>query len=324
MSDRTVADSAESTLEAGGERKLSPSPRGADADEKPRGKFRAGDYGSWWWALPALGAVFLIHYLATVFGGYYAFTDWNGLSTPNWIGLDNFRAIFADPQMVGAVVNTLVMAVVFVIATNVLGLLFALALNRTLKTRYLLRVLLFAPVVLSALAVSYVFRFIFAQEGALNAVLAAVGLEALQRTWLADPTWAIVAILTVLIWQNTGMTMVIYLAGLATVPQEQEEAAAVDGASVMQRFRHIIVPGIQPAVAIATTMTLVNGLRVFDQVMAMTGGGPFGATDTLATVVYRETFAFGNFGYGAALSLTLTFFVIIAAGLQLYVTRKRD
>ncbi|MDN4477920.1 sugar ABC transporter permease [Demequina sp. SYSU T00039] len=293
------------------------------AESRAQRRFHAGDYGSWWWALPALAMVFCIHYLATAFGGYYSFTDWNGLGPATWVGIDNFVAIFNDPQMAGAVRNTLVIAIVFVVVANVIGLLFALALNRTLKSRYLLRVLLFAPVVLSSLAVSYVFRFIFAQEGALNALLEAVGLESWQRTWLADPTWAIVAIMTVLIWQNVGLTMVIYLAGLATVPQEQEEAAAVDGASMWQRFRHVVMPGIQPAVAIATTLTLVNGLRVFDQVMAMTGGGPFGATDTLATVVYRETFAFGRFGYGAALSLTLTFFVVVAAGFQLYITRRK-
>ena len=274
--------------------------------------------------MPALAAVFCIHYLATVFGGFYAFTDWTGLGDYNWVGIENFRLIFADPAMVLALRNTLFMAVVFVVAANVLGMLFALALNRMLKTRYLLRALLFAPVVLSSLAVAYVFKFIFAFDGPLNGFLASVGLESWQKTWLAEPFWAFVAICVVLIWQNVGLTMVIYLAGLATVPQELEEAAALDGAGVFQRFRNILMPSLQPTIAIATTLTLITGLRVFDQVMAMTAGGPFGATDTLATVIYRETFAFGRFGYGSALALTLSAFVVAAAVLQMYLTRDRN
>ncbi|MFC0681560.1 carbohydrate ABC transporter permease [Lysobacter korlensis] len=281
-------------------------------------------YGSWWWALPSLTFVFLIHYLATIFGGFYAFTDYSGIGGFNWIGVENFVRIFQDPAMVGALRNTLVMAFVFLVVTNVLGILFALALNRLLKTRYLLRVLIFAPVVLSSLAVSYIFKFIFQFNGPLNGFFGFLGLTDWQKTWLADPTFAIVAILVVLIWQNVGLTMVIYLAGLASVPVELEEAAALDGAGVWNRFRNVVLPSIQPSVAIATTLTLISGLRVFDQVMAMTGGGPFGATDTLATVIYRETFAFGRFGYGSALALTLSLFVVIAAVGQLYLTRDRN
>lgn len=313
------------TVEPAGDLAPRSSPPGLATVRRPRRRrWRSGDFASWWWALPGLALILCIHYLATIFGGFYAFTDWTGLGAYNWVGTANFAAIFDDPALVGALRNTLVIAMAFVIFTNILGLGFALALNRGLKTRYVLRVALFAPVVLSSLAVSYIFKFIFAHNGPLNALLGSVGLESWQRTWLGDPQWALVAILAVLVWQNVGLTMVIYLAGLATVSQDQEEAAALDGANLRQRFRHIVFPAIQPSVAIASTLTLVNGLRVFDQVMAMTSGGPFGATDTLATVIYRETFAFGRFGYGAALALTLTLFVVLAAGLQLYATRKRD
>lgn len=303
----------------------SPEAAGAAGRSRPgRRRRRSGEFGAWWWALPGLVLIGCIHYLATIFGGVYAFTDWTGLGDFNWIGIANFSAIFRDPDLVGALRNTLVIAVVFVVLTNLIGFGFGLALNRGLKTRYALRVVLFAPVVLSSLAVSYIFKFIFAQDGPLNALLGAVGLESWQRTWLGDPHWALAAIISVLVWQNVGLTMVIYLAGLATVPPSQEEAAAIDGASSWQRLVHIVIPAVQPSVAIASTLTLVNGLRVFDQVMAMTSGGPFGATDTLATVIYRETFAFGRFGYGAALALTLTVFVVMAAALQLYATRDRS
>jgi raffinose/stachyose/melibiose transport system permease protein len=291
----------------------------------PKKRFSTrGYFGSWWWTVPALTFVLLLHYGATLAGGFYAFTDWAGIGDWNWIGLDNFRQIGAEGALGGALKQTLIITVAFVVFTNLIGLGFALALNRVLRTRYLLRVLLFAPVVLSPLAVGYIFRFIFSQNGPLNVSLESIGLESFTRTWLGIPMWGIIAIVAVMVWQQAGMAMVIYLAGLASVSVAQEEAATIDGANVWQRFWHITLPNIQPAIAIASTLTLITGLRVFDQVMAMTGGGPFGATDTLATVIYRETFAYGKFGYGAALALMMFALVLGAAVMQLWATRARD
>ncbi|MGY1784361.1 carbohydrate ABC transporter permease [Geodermatophilus sp. SYSU D00698] len=279
-------------------------------------------YGRWWWALPAVLAVLLIHYVATAGGAFYAFTDWTGIGDFDFVGLDNFRRIFEDPTLIGSLKNTLFLAFGFLIATNVVGLLLALALNRTLKTRYLLRVLFFMPVVLSPLAVSYIWKFIFDFKGPLNGVLGWFGMA--PKTWLADPTLALWAVLVVMAWQTTGMVMVIYLAGLATVPAEIEEAAALDGASTWRRFRYITLPSIRPSVAIASTLMLIQGLRVFDQVMALTGGGPAGATETLATQVYKETFALSNFGFGAALALLLTLIMLVFSVLQQAATKDRS
>ncbi len=279
-------------------------------------------YGYWWWALPAILMVLAIHYIATAGGAFYAFTDWTGIGDFNFVGLDNFRRIFDDPTLIGSLQNTMFLAFGFLIATNVIGLLLALALNRTLKSRYLLRVLFFMPVVLSPLAVSYIWKFIFDFKGPLNGFIGWLGME--PKTWLADPDLALWAILVVMAWQTTGMVMVIYLAGLATVPQEIEEAAALDGASTWQRFRHITVPSIRPSIAIASTLMLIQGLRVFDQVLALTGGGPAGATETLATAVYKETFALSNFGFGAALALMLTLIILVFSVLQQAATRDRS
>jgi raffinose/stachyose/melibiose transport system permease protein len=278
-------------------------------------------YGYWWWALPAVVMVVAIHYVATAGGAFYAFTNWTGIGDFDFVGLDNFRRIFDDPALLGSLKNTLVLAFAFLIATNVIGLLLALALNRTLKSRYLLRVLFFMPVVLSPLAVSYVWKFIFEFNGPLNDVVGWFGVE--PKLWLADPALAIWAILVVMAWQTTGMVMVIYLAGLATVPQEIEEAAALDGASTWRRFRYITVPSVRPSIAIASTLMLIQGLRVFDQVMALTAGGPNGATETLATAVYKQTFALSNFGFGAALALLLTLIILVFSVLQQAATRDR-
>jgi raffinose/stachyose/melibiose transport system permease protein len=280
-------------------------------------------YGHWWWALPAIVAVLLVHYIGTAGGALFAFTDYTGIGDFNFIGLDNFRQIFEDPTRLGSLRNTLFLAFGFLILTNVLGLVLALALNRTLKSRYVLRALFFLPVVLSPLAVSYIWKFIFEFEGPLNQALGWLGLESLQKTWLADPTLALWCVLFVMAWQTFGLVMVIYLAGLATVPQEIEEAAAIDGAGTWSRFRHITVPSIRPSIAIASTLMLLQGLRVFDQVMALTGGGPAGATETLATQVYKETFALSNFGFGAALALVLTVIMLVFAILQQLAARER-
>jgi raffinose/stachyose/melibiose transport system permease protein len=280
--------------------------------------------GHWWWALPGVALVLGVHYAATAVGGFFAFTDWTGIGSFDWIGLENFRRILGDPTMLGSLSNTLFLAFASVVLTNVFGLAIALGLNRGLRTRYVLRALFFMPVVLSPLAVAYIWKFVFEYEGPLNAVLRSVGLDALVRPWLAEPTWSIWAVLIVIVWQQTGFAMVIYMAGLAAVPVELDEAAAMDGATLWQRFWSVTLPCIRPAVAIATTLGLVNGLRIFDQIMALTGGGPAGATETLATQVYKESFALGNFGYGAALALLLTVIILGFAVIQQRVTQDRE
>lgn len=278
--------------------------------------------GHWWWSLPAVLLAGGVIYATTISGAFFAFTNWTGIGDFDFIGFQNFVKIFQTPELVGALLNTVVLAAGFVVLANVLGLLFALALNRTLKSRYLLRVLLFMPVVVSPIAVSYIWKFIFFWDGALNQGLRALGLTNLQQDWLANPAFAIWCILLVMVWQNIGFCMVIYLAGLATVPVELEEAAALDGAGAFRRLRYVTLPLIQPAIVVAAALMLVQGLRVFDQVMALTAGGPAGATQTLATEVYLQTFTYAEFGFGAALALVLSVLIFTFAGLQFLGTRR--
>jgi raffinose/stachyose/melibiose transport system permease protein len=299
-------------------------PRARRTSTRIKGRKPLISYGHWWWALPAIILVIAVHYAATLTGGFFAFTNWTGLGDWEFIGVDNFVRIFNDPLLLGSVWNTLFLAIGSVVLTNVLGLLYALAINRMLKSRYVLRTLLFMPVVLSPLAVSYVWKFIFQFDGPLNDFLGAVGLESLQRVWLADPTFSIWAILVVIVWQQTGFTMVIYLAGLASVPVEVEEAAALDGANLWQRFWHVVAPAIRPSIAIATTLGIIQGLRIFDQILALTGGGPAGVTETLATQVYKQAFSLGQFGFGSALALVLTVIILVFAIFQQWLTRDRS
>jgi raffinose/stachyose/melibiose transport system permease protein len=280
---------------------------------KTRGEER---FASWWWFTPALVALMLIHYVPALMGSFYAFTDWKGIGSWNFIGLDNFAAIAEGGPTTKALINTFIIGIAFVILTNVLGLLLAIGLNRAVKSRDVIRTLLFAPVVLSSLATSYIWKFIFEQSGPLNGFLAALGLESAQRTWLGDPTTVLPAIILVMVWQHVGLVMVLYLAGLANVPVELEEAAALDGAGAWHRFLYVILPTLMPTVVTAMTLMLLNGLRVFDQIMALTGGGPYGASETLAVTIYKETFVMGRFGFGAALALVMSLIIIVLTLLQ--------
>ena len=288
----------------------------------PRKKSYHVRLGSWWWALPALVLMVIVIYVTTIAGGFFAFTNWSGLGPFDFVGFQNFVKIFKTPELVGSLWNTLFLAFGFLILTNVFGLLFALALNRGLKSRYVLRTLVFMPVVVAPIAVSYIWKFIFDYNGPLNGMMTGIGLP--KQNWLASPSLAIWCVLIVMVWQNIGFVMVIYLAGLATVPVEMEEAAALDGASTFRRFRYVVLPMINPSVAIATTLTLIQGLRVFDQVVALTGGGPAGATQTLALEVYQTAFTYQEFGFGAALALLLSLLILIFSIAQQWATRSRS
>jgi raffinose/stachyose/melibiose transport system permease protein len=279
----------------------------------------------WLLAVPALLFLLSFHLAASSAGGWYAFTSWNGLTAhAKFTGLENFRILFRDPVARGALWNTLKLAGSFVILANVVGLGLALALNRTIKSRNILRSLFFAPVVASPLAVAYIWQYVFDYVGPINKLLGAIGLSSWERPWLGDPHWALWTVLVVLVWQFAGLTMVIYLAGLQGVPIELEEAAAVDGASTWMRFRRITLPMLAPAITVNATLTTIFGLRVFDQVLALTGGGPLYATETLATQMWKQTFGYGRYGYGASIALVLSLLIATLAITQAVILRRRE
>ncbi|MPY55633.1 carbohydrate ABC transporter permease [Streptomyces spongiae] len=300
-------------------------PPAAKTERPPQGRPRRRATAPLIWLVPGLLLLVTARYVPTILGANYAFTDWNGLSSVyNIVGLDNFVAIINGQDSRQALVNTLVLAVTVVIAANVLGLSLALALDSAIKTRNLVRAVFFAPAVLSPLATAYIWRYIFQVDGPLNHLLGAVGLDSWGRSWLADPTWAQWAVAVVVVWQFTGLSMIIYLTGLQSIPAELAEAAAVDGAGPWRRFRRITLPLLAPATTIALTLTTIMALGIFDQVVALTGGGPVGKTATLSTVMYEQTFSLGRFGYGTALALILTLVITLASVTQLLVLRSRE
>jgi raffinose/stachyose/melibiose transport system permease protein len=278
----------------------------------------------WVIAIPGILAVLAFQFVPTVMGTYYAFTNWNGSGHARWIGVDNFREIVKDPATRNSLWHTLELAGSFIVIVNVLGLLLALGLLRTLKSRNFLRALFFAPVVVSPIAVAFIWQYIFDVNGSLNGLLGSIGLSSLKSPWLGSPTWALWTILVVMCWQYAGLTMTVYLAGLHGIPDELIEASSVDGATMWRRFRRVTLPLLAPAITVNVTLTLVIGLRAFEQVIALTNGGPLDASETLATEVWKQTFVNGRFGYGAALALVLTAFVGVVVFAQLGFLRKRE
>jgi raffinose/stachyose/melibiose transport system permease protein len=279
----------------------------------------------WVLAGPAVAFAVVMVLAPIGFGAWYAFTDWNGITVgAKFIGLDNFREILRNPVFRGSLVHTVEIAVAFVIAVNVAGLGLALALHRTVKSRGLLRSLFFIPVVAAPLAVAYVWGYVFDANGALNHLLSAVGLKSWREPWVADPHWALWTIVVVLVWQYCGFTMLVYLAGLQGIPDDLHEASAVDGAGAWTRFRRITLPLLAPATTVNVTLMLILGLRVFDQVLAVTNGGPDNATQTLASEVYQQTFQNGNFGLGAALALLLGVLIAAMSITQALILRRRE
>ncbi|MGB4135565.1 MAG: sugar ABC transporter permease [Microbacterium sp.] len=279
---------------------------------RPRGGRAAMPRRVLLFAIPALVLYAFVVIVPAVQGAAYSFTDWNGLdSTFSFIGLQNVIDILQDPQSLRALVNTVIIAVAFTIVQNVIGLALSLGVNSRIKSRNVLKVLIFAPAVMTPVVIGYLWQYMLAPQGPVNETLAAVGLAGLQQVWLGEPGWALTSIIVVLIWQFSGYSMVIFLAGLQGVPEEIIEAAAVDGAGPWRRFWSVILPMLSPAVTINLMLSMIGALKVFDIIWVMTGGGPGGATHNLSTLMFQEAFTFGDFGKSVTLGLVLL--VLVAA-----------
>jgi raffinose/stachyose/melibiose transport system permease protein len=255
----------------------------------------------------------------------YAFTNWNGLDPhTSFVGLANFRRMMQDEQVLAAIPTTLLLAACIVVLKIGLGLLLALALNRQLRTRGVLRTVFFLPVILTPVIMSFVWKYIYGNTGALNQLIAGIGLPGLREPWLGTPHLALASIIVVSTWQTAGLAMVIFLAGLQGVPRELVEAAMLDGASAWHCFRHITLPMLAPAITVNAVIALIHGLRIFDQVYVLTEGGPGYATETIATAIYKIAFEFAEYGYGSSLSLVFSLVVAAVVFTTAWLLRRRE
>jgi multiple sugar transport system permease protein/raffinose/stachyose/melibiose transport system permease protein len=283
-----------------------------------------------WWRL-ALLSIPMGVYVAIVAwplldSFYYSVTNWNGFSADyRIVGLDNFRALYSDPLVRGALRNTLVWTVAAALLPNLLGLALAIALERHVPGSRVFKSIFYLPVCLSAVVVGQIWVWIYQPDwGALNGVLGALGAPQSQRAWLAEPGTALYAIIVAWSWQQTGLSMVIYLAGLTSVPQDLIEAAALDGAGYWRRLWNVVLPMLKPATVVVVALSVINSLKGFDIVYIMTGGGPFHTSDTLAMAMYDESFKRYRMGYGAAISVLLFLITVGVVATYFRELRKLD
>jgi len=264
--------------------------------------------------------------LPSILGIGYSFTDWSAYSDEvNFLGFghmfDNYLKAFSDEKYIGYLGNTLLFTFVTTIVKNVVGLALAVLLIRRIKLLNFHRAVLFIPAVLSALVVGLIFRSVLNPEvGLLNSFLRQLGIEGPQ--WLTNPDIALWSVMAVDIWKGMGYIMTIFIAGLMSISPTYYEAADIDGAGGWQKFRWITLPMIMPVLVVTTVINVIYGLKVFDIVYALTGGGPGYATEVLYTGIFRE-FGYGNFAMGTTLS-TIMFVVMIIVGYFLIRSMSRS
>ncbi|BBA96602.1 putative sugar ABC transporter permease [Actinacidiphila reveromycinica] len=276
--------------------------------------------------LPALAVYALVVLYPSAAGVVYAFTDWTGVGSFSFVGLANFHTLLGDDRAVHSIGNTLLLTVAVVVAQNLVGLLLALGVHTGIRSRALLRVVFFAPAVVSPVMVAFLWKYVYNPDSGagLNGVLGAVGLGGLRQDWLGDPSLTLWSVAAMVVWQYAGYSMVIFLAGLQDVPPELQEAARIDGAGTWQRFRYVTWPLLAPALTVNLMLSTIGGLKLFDQVYAATDGGPGTASETLSTVLYKEAFVYGKFGYSTAVALVLALFVAAVSLVQLHYLRARE
>ncbi|MCB1378558.1 MAG: sugar ABC transporter permease [Alphaproteobacteria bacterium] len=273
--------------------------------------------------LPPLVVFGLIVVWPLVDSFFYAFTNWNGFD-PNYrfVGLDNFRKVFTDRLFYNAVINTVIWIVAAILLPTLLGLALALLLDSSVKGANIFKTVFYLPICLSAIVVGQIWTWIYQPDwGILNSLLEAVTGISVTYAWLAKPGSALYSVIVAWSWQQTGLAMVIFLAGLTAIPPDLTEAADMEGATRLQRIRHVILPLLRPATVVVVALMVINSLKGFDILYIMTGGGPFNRSDTLAMHMYNESFKKYLMGYGSAISVVL--FLITLAVILVYFRQLR-
>lgn len=272
--------------------------------------------------IPAFLLFFIFHTMALIKGIFYSFTNWQGYGTWKFIGLKNYIGLFKDNNIFNSYGFTFKFAIVTTIIVNILSLAIAMGLNSKIKFKSTLRSLYFLPNILGVLIVGFIFNFIFAHIA--PGVGQSLHIASLSQNILGNEKLAWLGIVFVTAWQSIAFNTIIYIAGLQTVDEDIYEACEIDGANAWQKFRGITFPLIAPFFTINMVLCMKNFLMVFDQIMAMTGGGPGRATQSISVLIYTRGFQNGEFAYQSA-NAVIYFFVIVAISLfQLKILEKRE
>jgi multiple sugar transport system permease protein len=240
-----------------------------------------------------------------------------------FIGLENFSSLFADEIFRKAAVNTLTYVITIVPVSAFLGLILAVLFNARFHLKEFFKAVYFSPMVTSTVAAAMVWWWMYnPQFGIFNVLLKLVGVP--EQPWLMSSHMALPSIIIFSVWKNLGYNMIIYLAGLQAIPQQFYEAATIDGAGALRRFRHVTIPLLAPTTTFLLIYDTILALQVFDQVFVLTGGGPAGSTNVVVLDLYRQAFERYNFGYAAAEAMVLFLFIMAVTILQYYYSKRYE
>jgi raffinose/stachyose/melibiose transport system permease protein len=268
--------------------------------------------------------VFLLYPLVSSFE--LSLLDWNGLgSGERFVGLDNWVRLAHDTLFWKALGNNLLLAFFSVLIQLPIALVLAVVLDEASKGSRVLKILYFLPMLMSSVALGVLFKNIYDPNfGPINAFLSSVHLDGLVRDWLGDPSLALGSVIVVICWQNIPFYMVLFLAGLSSFPRELGEAARLDGASEKTIFWRIKLPHLQGTIRTGAMLAIVGSLRYFDLIFIMTDGGPEGASELMATYMFRTVFSSFQLGYGSTVASAMFIIVTIVASLTMRVTRRYE
>ena len=263
--------------------------------------------------IPILALFFCFNTLPLIKGVIYSFTNFRGYGEFDWVGLRNYADLFTDARVGKSYLFTFKLAIVATIVVNVLSLILALGLNSKIKFKSALRGMYFVPNILGALVVGYIFNYFFTYI--LPAVVKMMGGKG--DSILASSKWAWIAIVIVCAWQSIAMNTIIYISGLQTVPEDVYEAGSLDGATGWKKFKNLTFPLILPFFTINMVRCMKNFLMVFDQIMALTKGGPAQSTESISFLIYNNGMAGGQFGFQSANAVVFFVVIVVISVLQM-------
>lgn len=278
-------------------------------------------YWGWSFLIIPLLLQAIFFYLPMIQGAFYSLTDWTGLTYNfHFVGLNNYKILATDNKFLSAIGFTLILTVCLIVGEIALGIFIAKALNSKIKGQTFFRAWFFFPAVLSGLTVSLIFKQVF--NYGLPAIGSVLHIDFLKVSLLGTNAGAIFSVIFVLLWQGLAMPIIIFLSGLQSIPSEIIEAAEIDGASSRQIFWSVELPYLLPSISIVFIMALKAGLTAFDQIFALTGGGPNDSTTSLGLLVYNYAFKNNSYGYANAIALVLFVIIGIISILQIRLSKK--
>lgn len=288
-----------------------------------RKKLMQGHLAYYIMAIPAMLLFAIFHTYPALQGIYYSFTNWDGLSLSyEFVGFKNYLSLFKDINVLNSYLFTFKFAILATILVNVISLLVAMGLNAKIKYKNFFRGVYFLPNVLSVLIVGFIFNYLFANV--VPELGQKLGIALFSTNILGNEDWAWIGVVIVAVWQACAFNTILYLSGLQTVPSELYEASGLDGANKWQEFWHITFPMIAPFFTINMVLAMKNFLQVFDHIVALTGGGPGRATESISMLIYKGGFAGGEFAYQSANSVVYFIIIVIISVLQIRFLQKRE